>query len=109
MNGAMLAFINIIFIVSKITGQNLGLLLCLLISHTNKYRHCFRYNHQLNTFPAAIAGPVSGKKDAMMDVNYIAPIAAARACEHLRFGHWIQSSTQATYAERGGQVRLLKK
>eukprot|EP00959_Pyramimonas_sp_CCMP1952_P159461 3335164-Pyramimonas_sp.AAC.1 len=51
-----------------------------------------------------MAGPVPGKPDAMMAVNYRAPMAAARACEALGFGHWIQSSTQATKAERSGQV-----
>ena len=40
----------------------------------------------------------------MMAVNYRAPIAAARACETLEFGHWVQSSTQAVKAERAGQV-----
>lgn len=39
-----------------------------------------------------------------MDVNYFAPRAAATACQQLKFSHWIQSSTQATNAERGGQV-----
>mmetsp|Transcript_33094 Transcript_33094/g.55695 ORF Transcript_33094/g.55695 Transcript_33094/m.55695 type:complete len:438 (-) Transcript_33094:240-1553(-) len=53
---------------------------------------------------AAVAGPIPGKLDAMMDVNYLAPIAAAKACEQLGFGHWVQSSTQATNAERAGQV-----
>ncbi len=118
---------------------------------------------------AAVAGPVVGKPDAMMDVNYkggfsvcvwsffviwafvvvsvgfvlilmsrdvavavslqnnqsiapvfisyldiilahicflhfTAPMAAALACQHLGFGHWVQSSTQATNAERAGQV-----
>eukprot|EP00741_Cyanophora_paradoxa_P005674 tig00000903_g5501.t1 len=53
---------------------------------------------------AAVAGPIQGIQDAMMDVNYRAPLAAARACENLGFGHWVQSSTQATNAERAGQV-----
>lgn len=53
---------------------------------------------------AGLAGPVSGREDAMRCVNYLAPIAAARACENLGFGHFIQSSTQATKAERAGQV-----
>lgn len=53
---------------------------------------------------AAVAGPIPGIPDAMMDVNYRAPLAAARACEALGFGHWVQSSTQATNAERSGQV-----
>ena len=53
---------------------------------------------------AGLAGPVAGKSDAMMCVNYKAPVAAARACENLGFGHFIQSSTQATKAERAGQV-----
>jgi hypothetical protein len=53
---------------------------------------------------AGVAGPVEGKPDAMMQVNYHAPSAAAKAAEYLGFGHWIQSSTQATNAERGGQV-----
>jgi len=53
---------------------------------------------------AAIAGPVTGRPDAMMHVNYKAPMAAATACEALDFGHWVQSSTQATKAERAGQV-----
>ena len=44
----------------------------------------------------------------MMDVNYRAPVAAAKACEQLGFGHWIQSSTQATNAERAGQVRSIE-
>eukprot|EP01034_Spumella_vulgaris_P034970 gene34970-43122_t len=57
---------------------------------------------------AAVAGPVVGKPDAMMDVNYKAAIAAARACQHLGFGHWVQSSTQATNAERAGQVPYSK-
>jgi hypothetical protein len=29
---------------------------------------------------AGAAGPVKGREDAMRDVNYIAPIAAAEAC-----------------------------
>jgi hypothetical protein len=53
---------------------------------------------------AAVAGPVQGQPDAMMHVNYRAPVAAASACESLKFGHWIQSSTQATTTERAGQV-----
>jgi len=53
---------------------------------------------------AALAGPRSDRPDAMMAVNYRAPIAAARACEALGFGHWVQSSTQAVKAERAGQV-----
>ena len=53
---------------------------------------------------AAVAGPVAGRPDAMMDVNYRAPVAAATACQQLGFGHWVQSSTQATNAERAGQV-----
>lgn len=53
---------------------------------------------------AALAGPVAGRPDGMCAVNYRAPTAAARACDALGFGHFIQSSTQATKAERGGQV-----
>ena len=53
---------------------------------------------------AAVAGPQKGRVDAMLDVNYKAPVAAAKACEHLEFGHLVQSSTQATNAERAGQV-----
>lgn len=53
---------------------------------------------------AAIAGPIPGKPEAMMEINYKAPAAAARACEFLGFGHFLQSSTQATNAERAGQV-----
>lgn len=53
---------------------------------------------------AGLAGPVTGRPDAMMCVNYKAPVAAARACQNLGFGHFIQSSTQATKAERAGQV-----
>jgi len=53
---------------------------------------------------AAVAGPIAGYQDALMDVNYRAPHAAARACEALGFGHFVQSSTQATNAERSGQV-----
>jgi len=37
-------------------------------------------------------------------VNYTTPLAAAKACERLQFGHWIQSSSQATNAQRSGQV-----
>lgn len=54
---------------------------------------------------AALAGPVSGNPSAMIDVNYKAPIAAARACQSLGFGHWIQSSTFATMTERAAQVQ----
>jgi hypothetical protein len=53
---------------------------------------------------AALAGPVAGLPDAMSAVNYRAPTAAGRACAELGFGHYIQSSTQATKAERAGQV-----
>ena len=54
---------------------------------------------------AAIVHPERGHtKDGLGHVNYSAPVAAARACERLGFGHWIQSSTQATSAERAGQV-----
>lgn len=53
---------------------------------------------------AGIAGPVVEKPHAMMDINYQAPIAAAKACLDLGFGHFVQSSTQATNAERAGQV-----
>ena len=55
---------------------------------------------------AGVAGPDKSKpqRDVMMDVNYKAPLAAAKACEILEFGHWVQSSTQATKAERAGQV-----
>lgn len=53
---------------------------------------------------AALAGPRQDRPDAMMAVNYRAPLAAARACEALGFGHWVQSSTQAVKAERAGQV-----
>lgn len=53
---------------------------------------------------AAVAGPMPHIPDAMMKINYAAPHAAARACEILGFGHWVQSSTQAVNAERFGQV-----
>ncbi len=53
---------------------------------------------------AAVAGPDQGRNGLAL-VNYQAPIAAAKACEYLRFGHWIQSSSQATNAERAAQVR----
>ena len=43
-----------------------------------------------------------------MDVNYRAAIAAAKACETLGFGHFVQASTQATNAERAGQVPYSK-
>lgn len=56
---------------------------------------------------AALAGPVGGKLESMMDVNYKAPVAAAKACQQLGFGHWVQSSTQATNSERAGQVQRL--
>lgn len=53
---------------------------------------------------AAVAGPKKGIKDALMDVNYKAPVAAAQAACDLKFGHWVQSSTQATRADRAGQA-----
>eukprot|EP00239_Pterosperma_sp_CCMP1384_P001984 CAMPEP_0197852368 /NCGR_PEP_ID=MMETSP1438-20131217/20399_1 /TAXON_ID=1461541 /ORGANISM="Pterosperma sp., Strain CCMP1384" /LENGTH=519 /DNA_ID=CAMNT_0043466383 /DNA_START=259 /DNA_END=1815 /DNA_ORIENTATION=+ len=53
---------------------------------------------------AGVAGPIPDKPTAMQDVNYTAPMAAAKAAMELDFGHWIQSSTQATKAERAGQV-----
>ena len=54
---------------------------------------------------AAVAGPVPDRSpDAMMDVNYRACYGAAHACAALEVGHFIQSSTQATNAERAGQV-----
>ena len=31
-------------------------------------------------------------------------MAAAQAAQELKFGHWVQSSTQATRADRAGQV-----
>ena len=55
---------------------------------------------------AALAGPILGNPSAMGDVNYKAPVAAAHACKMLGFGHWIQSSTYATFTERAGQVFL---
>lgn len=53
---------------------------------------------------AAVAGPVPNKLDGMHDVNYRGAVAAAQACARLKFGHFIQSSTQATVTERSGQV-----
>ena len=53
---------------------------------------------------AAVAGP-DGTEHGLSFVNYQAPLAAAKACEYLGFGHWVQSSTQATHAERASQVR----
>lgn len=53
---------------------------------------------------AAVAGPVPNKIDGMHDVNYRGAVAAAQACAKLNFGHFIQSSTQATVTERAGQV-----
>ena len=60
--------------------------------------------HSIFVNLAALAGPVAGKPSAMVDVNYKAPVAAAKACNSLGFGHWIQSSTFATFTERAGQV-----
>lgn len=58
---------------------------------------------------AGVAGPgKEGGYDTLMAVNYRAPIAAAKACESLGFGHFIQASTQATNAERAGQVPYSK-
>lgn len=57
---------------------------------------------------AALAGPIASKPDAMLDVNYHAAVSAAEACEDLGFGHFIQGSTQATAAERSGQVPYAK-
>ena len=51
---------------------------------------------------AGLAGPVPGKPDSMMAVNYRAPVAAARACEALGFGHFVQSST---LGDKGGESR----
>jgi nucleoside-diphosphate-sugar epimerase len=53
---------------------------------------------------AGISGPNTDKPSAMMDVNYSAAVAASEACQMLSFGHFIQSSSQATNAERAGQV-----
>lgn len=55
---------------------------------------------------AAVSGPIKGYDNAMMDVNYKAVLAASLAAEKLKFGHFIQSSTQAVKAERSGQVIL---
>ena len=49
---------------------------------------------------AAISGPVPGKQNAMMDVNYFAVRGLADACEKLQFSHIIHTSSQATNAER---------
>lgn len=57
---------------------------------------------------AGVAGPKAGIPNAMMDANYHAAIAAAKASAKLGFGHWIQTSTQATHAERAGQVPYSK-
>lgn len=57
---------------------------------------------------AALAGPVKDQRDAMMDVNYYACVSAAAACQELGFSHFVQSSTQATNAERSGQVPYAK-
>lgn len=38
---------------------------------------------------AGVAGPKDGRLDALMDVNYHAPVAAAQAAEELGFGHWV--------------------
>jgi hypothetical protein len=53
---------------------------------------------------AGVAGPTGKRKGAMHSVNYAACVAAAGACQELEFDHFIQSSTQATNAERAGQV-----
>jgi hypothetical protein len=52
---------------------------------------------------AGVAGPQK-RKGAMHSVNYAACVAAAGACQELGVDHFIQSSTQATNAERAGQV-----
>ena len=39
---------------------------------------------------AGVAGPKDGSLDAMMDVNYLAPAAAAAAAQELQFGHWVR-------------------
>jgi len=57
---------------------------------------------------AALTGPRADRPDAMLDVNYHACVSAAEACQDLDFGHFIQSSTQATAAERSGQVPYAK-
>ena len=38
---------------------------------------------------AGVAGPKDGRLDALIDVNYHAPMAAAQAAEELGFGHWV--------------------
>lgn len=38
---------------------------------------------------AGVAGPKDGRLDALMDVNYHAPVAASSAAEQLGFGHWV--------------------
>lgn len=54
-----------------------------------------------------LAGHAGGNIDVEYDmskVNYLAPLAAAKAAQALNFGHWIQSSTQAVKSERSGQI-----
>jgi hypothetical protein len=57
---------------------------------------------------AAVAGPIPNRPNAMFNVNYSAPLAAARASKRLEVSHFIQSSTQATASERAGQVPYSK-
>jgi hypothetical protein len=57
---------------------------------------------------AGLAGPLPNNPNAMEAVNYLAPLAAAQAARHLEFGHFIQCSSQATMAERAGQVPYSK-
>ena len=68
------------------------------------YRHLVPLKTDTFLSQSALAGPRADRPDSMMAVNYRAPLAAARACEALEFGHWVQSSTQAVKAERAGQV-----
>lgn len=53
---------------------------------------------------AGTAAERTQAKNALHNVNYKAPVAAAKACNALGVGHFIQSSTQAVNAERAGQV-----
>ena len=57
---------------------------------------------------AGIAGPKDNRPTAMMDVNYHAVKALGGACERLHFSHLVHSSSQATNAERFGQVPYAK-
>ena len=55
---------------------------------------------------AGLAGPVPGKPDSMMAVNYRAPVAAARACEALGSGISCKARRKRRKRREPGRCRI---